>query len=68
MFNTERFNQLIEEKGFTDEALAEASGLTRQTIWLLRKGEGSNVMLSTLNKLAGALEVKASELMIENVA
>lgn len=63
MFNVEIFNKLIEESGLTDKQLAEKAGMSRQTIWLLRKGEVTDVKLSTLQSLASALEVEPTELM-----
>jgi DNA-binding Xre family transcriptional regulator len=65
MFNSKKFDELFKKSGLSVEDLADKSGLTRQTIWLLREGHSTDVRISTLQALASALDVEPSELMVE---
>ncbi|MGT2959344.1 XRE family transcriptional regulator [Streptococcus bovimastitidis] len=50
--------ELREEKNMSQEELADKSGVSRTTISLLETQKSTTVKLSTLKKLANALEVK----------
>lgn len=53
-----------EEKGISQEALAERAGLHRNFIGLLERGQ-RNVTLLVLQALAGALKVSLTELITQ---
>lgn len=55
-------SELRRQQGFTQQALAEASGYTSNYISLLECGE-SNPTLSGVLRLASSLKVKASEMI-----
>lgn len=46
-----------EERNFSQEELAEKSGVSRTTISLIENGNSTTIKLSTLQKLAKALDV-----------
>lgn len=55
MYRDDRIRSEMTEQRFTDEGLAEKTGLTRQTIAQYRKGEAKDPKLSTLTSIATAL-------------
>lgn len=59
-------NQLLEEKGMSTYALAEKSGISRQSLFKARQDAGiSECRLSTLARIARALGVGAKDLFDE---
>lgn len=59
-------NQLLEEKGMSTYALAEKSGISRQSLFKARQDAGiSECRLSTLARIARALEVGTKDLFDE---
>lgn len=58
--NTSRIGALRKAKGWTQERLAEASGVAVRTIQRLESGQDAN--LETLRLIADALEVEVGEL------
>lgn len=61
MINTELINEKMESKGFTNEKLAEAAGLSYATISYLRNGVRTPDTL-TLVKVAKVLDVAVEDL------
>lgn len=57
-----RVKEIREEKGFTQEELAEKSGVSRVTISLIESGRADCVKTQTLVKLADALGEKPTTL------
>ena len=55
MYRDDRIRSEMTAQRFTDEAMAEKTGLTRQTIAQYRKGEAKDPKLSTLTSIAMAL-------------
>lgn len=55
--------RLRTRKGWTQEALAHQAGLSRTYVTDI-EGEKRNVTLSTLEKLASALDVSCSDLLV----
>ncbi len=55
MYRDDRIRSEMTAQRFTDEAMAEKTGLTRQTIAQYRKGEAKDPKLSTLTSIAAAL-------------
>lgn len=60
-----RVKELRENKGFTQEELAEKSGVSRTIISKLEQGKSVTTMTDTLSKLASALEVNVSSLFFD---
>jgi transcriptional regulator with XRE-family HTH domain len=58
----ERVRVLREEKGLSQEAMADAAGLHRTHISLIERGQRS-VRLETVERLALALQVQPAEIM-----
>ncbi len=56
-----RLKQLRQERRLTQEALAEAAGLSYKFIGEIERGSG-NPTVTTLSALAGALEIEVSDL------
>jgi len=56
----QRIEDLRKKKGFTQEVLAEKSGLHRAYFWDIENGR--NISVKTAYKIARALGVKLSEL------
>ena len=62
MFSS-KINQLLDEKGVSTYAIAEKSGVSRQSLFKARQDAGiSECRLSTLGRIANALEVPVKEL------
>ena len=60
-------NQLLEEKGMSTYALAEKSGISRQSLFKARQDAGiSECRLSTLARIARALGVETKDLFDEH--
>ncbi len=55
MYRDDRIRSEMAVLQMTDEAMAEKTGLTRQTIAQYRKGEAKDPKLSTLTSIAAAL-------------
>jgi transcriptional regulator with XRE-family HTH domain len=53
--STEIIRQLREDHGWSDTKIAEAAGVTRNYIWMLRTGSRSNVCEDVLERLAASL-------------
>ena len=64
MFNYERMNELIREKGIDQKTLAEAVGVSNQAITYLARGI-KDPSLAVLGRIAHELGVTASELIKE---
>lgn len=58
----ERIEYLRKEKGFTQEELAEKSGLHRAYFWDVEKGR--NISIKTAYNIARALNTNLSELFV----
>jgi DNA-binding Xre family transcriptional regulator len=56
-------NQLIEKKGFNKKQLAQHSGISRATLYNVLQGNVGEARLSTLIKLASALDAHPLELL-----
>lgn len=54
-----KLREVREEKGVTQEELAEKSGVSRTTISLIESGRADCVKTDTLSKLADALDKKS---------
>lgn len=54
-------------RGWTQRDLAEAAGVTQATIFRLERGS-TNPNINTLRKVAAALEVPLSEILMEGAA
>lgn len=53
----EKVKELREAKGWTQEQLAEKSGLSRVTISMIETGKPKEILSGTIKALAKALEV-----------
>ena len=58
----EKVKELREAKGWTQEQLAQKSGLSRVTISLIETGKPKEIMSGTIKALANALEVPVDAL------
>ncbi len=64
MLNTGKVKLLREKLGLTMEAAATRAGFSgRQQWWLIESGKRSDVTMTTLGKLARALECKPKDLL-----
>ena len=59
-----RIRELREKKKMTQEQLAEASGVSRNTIILLEKGEEHQALVGTLKAIAKALDTTVGKLFL----
>ena len=57
-----QFERLRDERGQSRAQLAESSGVELAVIEQIERGDGGSVNLDTLRKLAGALELRLSQL------
>ena len=57
-----KIKEAREEKRLTQEELAEKSGVSRPTIVALESGKAEDVKISTLQKLAAAMDMTVQEL------
>lgn len=57
-----KIKEVREEKRMTQEELAEKSGVSRSTIVALEKGTMNDVKMSTLQKLASAMNTTVQEI------
>lgn len=62
LFNSERYNLLLAEKGLTDKRISEISGVGRSTISQLKKGDRTP-RPKTLGKIAKALGTNVENLI-----
>ncbi len=63
---SEQLRRIRERKGWTQNHLADVSGVPQPSIWRLEKGLILNPKTSLLRKLAEALEVSMEYLLTEN--
>ena len=66
MLLSEHLRQIRERKGWTQNHLADVSGVPQPSIWRLEKGHIRNPKTSLLRKLAAALEVSMDYLVTED--
>lgn len=57
-----KLREAREEKRLTQEELSKKSGVSRQTIVALEKGISEDVKISTLQKLAAALDMTVQDI------
>ena len=55
--------ELRKARGWSQQALGDRAGVTAQTVWLLETHQLKDVKLSTLSKIAGALEIPVPDLL-----
>ena len=62
-----KIDQILKEKGISTYTLAEKSGVSRQSLFKARSDSGiSECRLSTLGRIAQALEVRTKDLYEES--
>jgi transcriptional regulator with XRE-family HTH domain len=59
----DRVRELRKARGWSQQALGDRAGVTAQTVWLLETHQLKDVKLSTLSKIADALEVSITDLL-----
>jgi transcriptional regulator with XRE-family HTH domain len=59
----DRVRELRKARGWSQQALGDRAGVTAQTVWLLETHQLKDVKLSTLSKIAGALEIPVPDLL-----
>lgn len=59
-----RLREILEDHEMTQQAMADASGVSLPTISRLCRNETAQVSLETLDKIAGALKVEPGELIV----
>jgi transcriptional regulator with XRE-family HTH domain len=64
----DRMRDVRMRRGFTQRDLAKAAGVSRSTVQLLERGEAGEIRTETLRKLATALQVPTTTLMLAPVA
>lgn len=64
-FNRKRLRELRLRAGYTQEELAQRSGITLRRLSELETRTSINPTLDTLSRLARALDVSVSELIME---
>lgn len=57
-----RLKDLRIKKGYTQEKLAEVSGVSRPTIWQIENKDDYDTSIGTLERLADALDCKVSDI------
>ena len=60
-----KLREIRESKGMNITDLANASGITRQTIYRLENEESENINTKTLKALANALNAKVTDFFVE---
>ena len=60
-----KLREIRESKGMNITDLANASGITRQTIYRLENEENENINTKTLKALANALDAKVTDFFVE---
>lgn len=65
--NRKRLRDLRVAKGFTQEDLARASGITLRRLTDLETKSSTNPTLNTLSQIAAALGVPVADLLIEDI-
>ena len=60
-----RLREIRESRGMNITDLANASGITRQTIYRLENEENENINTKTLKALAVALDAKVADFFVE---
>ena len=60
-----KLREIRESKGMNITDLANASGITRQTIYRLENEENENINTKTLKALANALDAKVTDFFAE---
>lgn len=60
-----RLKEIRESKGMNITDLANASGITRQTIYRLENEDSDNINTKTLKALANALDAKVTDFFME---
>jgi len=60
-----RLREIRESRGMNITDLANASGITRQTIYRLENEESENINTKTLKALAIALDAKVTDFFVE---
>lgn len=64
--NIGRIRQLREDAGLTQQEAAQAAGIVTKQAWNnIEKGRQKNLTVKTLERMARALGVKVSDLLIE---
>lgn len=64
MVDGERVRWLRYDRGIAFFALARAAGISRSTLWSIEAGQRKTPRASVVARLAGALGVKARELLV----
>lgn len=59
-----RLKELREERGISQEELAELSGISRTTLSKIENNEEANVNTRTIAKLSDVFDVKPSEIFL----
>jgi len=64
--NRKRLHDLRIERGYTQEELARTADVTLRRVADLENKSNTNPTLDTLSRIAGALGVSTSELILDN--
>lgn len=66
LYKAELIKEKLAESDMTIEELCQKTGLSNETIWRLKNGHNTTIV--NLDKVATALGLKLSELVIDNAA